>query len=141
MVMSGQKRFNYQPKSSIVRFEDMPGLEMVMAPVPVGKLMDMFVAADGMREGKATAEMIAGLFGLFAGVLRSWTLDCDGVPVPPTLEGIRSLDPDLFMTLFNGWANGLMQAPKASPPPSKPGQLPEEMASLPMAPLSVVQAS
>jgi hypothetical protein len=139
MVMT---RYKAPPSRFIIRFEDRPGLEVVMRKLSVGELLDMAGLADAFTGGKATGEQAAVMFGLFASRLVEWNIDGDDdEPVPATVDGARSLDPELFADILNGWMSGMMQAPKASPSPSEPGLIPEEAESLPMAPLSVVRVS
>ena len=122
-------RYQHKPRQVILRFADMPGLEVVMGGMAVGKLMDMLGLADDFASGKATADQAAELFTMFADRLVSWTLDDEnGAPVTADLAGVRSLDTDLFMAMFEGWFEGMTQVPKASPTRSADG----ELASLPM---------
>lgn len=39
----------------------------------------------------------------FAGHLLDWNLEQDGEPVPPTIESMKALPPDLAMSLGHGW--------------------------------------
>jgi hypothetical protein len=126
--MSG--RYKHQSRQFILRFEDMPGLEVVMRPVSVGKLMDLAGLADDFVTGKATPGQITELFDGFADRIVSWNLDVDDQEVPADMAGVRTLDADLFMQIFNGWFEGMTQAPKASPETPPDGVHPE--ASLPM---------
>ena len=124
-------RYQHKPRQVILRFADMPGLEVVMGGMPVGKLMDMLGLADDFEAGKASAEDATRLFTMFAERLVSWNLDDEnGRPVPADLAGVRSLDTDLFMAMFEGWFSGMTQVPKASSTPSSNGA--DLVASLPM---------
>jgi hypothetical protein len=122
-------RYKHESRQFILRFEDLPGLEVVMRPISVGKLMDMAGMADGVKSGKASETDTLELFRLFAGRLVSWNLDGDDdKPVPADLDGVRSLDTDLFMQIFEGWFEGMTSAPKAPRTPSPNGSA----AGLPM---------
>src|ERR1700722_8872275 len=97
-------RYKHPPKDFLLRFTDMPGLEIHMRSVSVGKLMDMAGLADSVKANSATAAQIGELFSLFADRLIGWNLDDeDDQPVPANLDGVRSLDMDLFMAVFEGW--------------------------------------
>ena len=109
-----------------------------MRPVSVGKLMDLAGLADGFAAGKATPDQINDLFTEFADRLVSWNLDVDDIEVPADFDGVRSLPADLFMQIFQGWFEGMTQAPKASPETSLNGAL---EASLPMEMLPEFQPS
>ena len=107
-------RYKHESRTFILRFEDLPGLEVAMRPISVGKLMDMAGIADGVKAGKSTEEETLELFRMFASKLQSWNLDGDDdQPVPADLEGVRSLDSDLFMQIFEGWFEGMTRSPKA----------------------------
>lgn len=127
--------YRHQSKTFRLAFEDMPGLEVVMRSVPVGKLMDMAGLADDFGNGKASTGQVSDLFTMFADQLVSWNLEDDaGQPVPADLAGVRGLDTDMVMAIFEGWFGELTQAPPPLPKPSAPGPDPL-MASLPMEPL------
>lgn len=128
--MSG--RYKHQSRQFILRFEDLPGLDVAMRSVSVGKLMDMAAMADKVKTGEADVDEALELFRLFADRLISWNLDDDtDQPVSADLEGVRSLDTDLFMQIFEGWFEGMTKAPKASRTPSANGSSHPEV-SLPM---------
>jgi len=117
-------RYQLSTRQFILRFEDMPGLEVVMRPASVGKLMDMASLADDFQAGRATAGQANELFEAFADRLVSWNLDIDGAEVPPDIKGVRQLDADVFMAIFTGWFNGMTQGPKALQTPAEPPDLP-----------------
>jgi hypothetical protein len=134
-------RYQHPSRTFILRFEDMPGLEVVMRSASIGTLMDMAAVADKVAAGKASAPETLGLFTEFARQLSSWNLDGeDGQPVPATLDGVRSLDADLFLVIFGAWFEGMTSAPKAPPKPSPNGSA-HLAESLPMATLPVSQGS
>jgi len=115
MVMTGA-RFQLAARQVILRFEDFPGLEVVMRAVSVGQLMSLAGLADEFQAGKATIGQTTQLFQLVASRLVSWNIDGDdGRPVPVTEAGVRSLDTDVFMAIVTVWFEGMTQAPKASP--------------------------
>lgn len=131
-------RYRAEPKKFILRFEDYPGLEVVMRSLPVGKVMDMLGLADDFAAGKADAEQVSQLFTVFADRLESWNLDDEhGQAVTADLAGVRTLDSDMFMELFTAWFQSLTTAPPKQLRPSSSGA----EASLPMEPLPPSQPS
>src|SRR5262249_12895606 len=95
-----------------------------------GQLLEIVGLYDAFRAGKASAEGIGALMDAFAARLVSWNIDGDDdKPLPADMDGVRSLDADLFMDLCTGWVEGMTQAPPPLPKPSANGA-PE--ASLPM---------
>lgn len=131
--------YKHPHKTFLLRFEDKPGLEVQMRTVSVGKLMDMAELADDVKAGKASTSQAMSLFTMFADRLVAWTVEDDeDQPVPANLDGVRSLDTDLFMTIFEFWFESMTESPSPLPQPSGNGLSPME-ASLPMVPISVPQ--
>ena len=134
-------RYKHPAKDFLLRFEDLPGLEVHMRSVSVGKLMDMAGLADEFKGGDADPAKVSELFTMFADRLVSWNLDGDDdKPVPADLAGVRSLDVDLFMAIFEGWFESIVSAPPPLQKPSANGSHPME-GSLPMEPLPASRAS
>lgn len=111
----------YKPPLHRLKFEDMPGLEVVVRPISLGKLLDLSGTADELVAGRANSEQIIALCEEFASRLVSWNiLGPDDDPVPATLEGVRSLDADIFLQIFREWFGGMTRAPKASTTSTEP---------------------
>jgi hypothetical protein len=112
------------------------GLEVRMRPSTVGELLEM---SEFDRSNKTE---LKAMFERFAEALLSWNLEDDnGVPVPATVDGIKSQDVDLILAIIAAWQSartGDVSAPKE--PPSSVG-LPSLVESLPMEPLSPNLAS
>lgn len=131
-----ETRYKVTSKTYRLRFEDRPGLEVVMRSLSVGELLDMADLADAYTNGKATGEQSARLFVLFADRLVSWNIDGDDdKPVPGTAAGVRSLAADLFLQIFEGWFTAMNQAAQPAPPAED-----ERMAELVQLPMTPVRA-
>lgn len=160
-----QRRAGYRRKTKQLRltFEGtaLDGLVVVMRSVPVGTILELAAMAELAQD--FTPEGISKLgevFELVAQALISWNLEeelCDGhgaveceicpegspttiMPVPASLEGIKSLDLDEALLLVQSWTQAAagVSAPLDQP---SPGGSPSAVAALPMEPSSRSQAS
>ncbi|MFJ6066582.1 hypothetical protein ACIQHU_26500 [Streptomyces tendae] len=79
----------------------------------------------------------------FAKRIVSWNLtDDDDQPIPPTPEGLRQVDTGLVAAMKTAWLESIVGVHAADPlPQSSPSGEPSPVASIPMEPLSVSQAS
>jgi hypothetical protein len=129
-------------KTYRLRFEDsdMEGLDVRAGSLTVGAMLDLSRLADTARDNPDEADR---MFGEFARALITWNVevdaaDDDGVsrqPVPPTLEGIRSLDVDFALAVIKAWLEAVSGVPDPLAGRSNSGQ-PSPEASIPMEPLS-----
>lgn len=135
----------YRPERKIYRlsFEDHPGLEVRAKSVPLGEFLSIseLAGVNGRDVTRQDTAKVAELFSGFAGALVDWNLEDDGgTPVPATLEGLYSQDFDFALEIIVGWMESIAGVPGPLDKPSSSGS-PSLEASLPMEPLSVVQAS
>jgi hypothetical protein len=139
----------YQPKRKLyqLRFEDYPGFEVTMRGLSIDGFMGLARQAAGMQgldvtalkgpELEAAMDKIDGLFTRFAKSLRAWNLDDDdGVPVPETVDGVRTQDLDFILEIVMAWMDAIASVDIPLPQPANgSGTFPE--GSLPMEPLSL----
>ncbi len=145
----GYKR---QRKIHVLRFAedtgDLEGLEVRVYSLSVGQLLDMSRLTDAANRSTEDSER---LFTDFAAALISWNLEDEAglddegvsnepVPVPATLDGVRSCDLDFILRIVKAWMDAIAKVPDPLTSPSGSGpRFPE--GSLPMEPLSPNQTS
>lgn len=96
------------------------GLEVTVDSASIGLLTEItehYAALMALTAEKVelTAAMPAlnTLIGMFAGVLESWNVTKRGEPVPPTVEGMQSLDAVFVLEVIGAWLTGTTQADEA----------------------------
>lgn len=99
------------------------GLEVTMGGIPLGDLLDIADLAETASLGEGARELVAK----FAGWLESWNVTSGGEPVPPTLDGVRSLDAVFAASIIQAWRNSVMSAPPPLPAGSPSGGSSEEV--------------
>lgn len=133
----------YRPKQKIYTLEfegeEYDGLEVRIRGLNTGQTLDLDVArADGSEEA------IRSILELMADRLIEWNVeDDDGQPVPPTFDGVRTLDLDFNWKIIDAWQNAVagvpapLDEPSTSTEPSLVASIPTETLSLPPAPTAV----
>jgi hypothetical protein len=88
------------------------GLEVTVDSAPIGVVLDITALFAAARQpGADTAAAVRELLAKFAGVLEGWNVeDRAGGPVPPTLEGVLSLDTAFVMAVVEAWLTGTTSA-------------------------------
>lgn len=90
------------------------GLEVTVDEAPVGLLLDIMEnysrLAGAEIDMKTASAVFPVLLGGFAKVLEDWNLTRKGEPVPPTLEGLRSLGQSLVLEVIGAWLTGQTSA-------------------------------
>jgi hypothetical protein len=90
------------------------GLEVTVDEAPVGLLLDIMEnyskLAGAEIDMKTAAAVFPVLLGGFAVVLEDWNLTRKGEPVPPTLEGLRTLGQSLVLAVIGAWLTGKTSA-------------------------------
>jgi hypothetical protein len=139
-----RRGFTRQHKKYRMTFEGtvLDGLVATVNSVPVGTMLQIAeMAADGAEFTPEGLKTLGSLFELLADSLVEWNLqDDDGTPIPPTIDGVRTLDMDEALLLIREW---MKAAAGVSSPlePSLNGGEPSAVASLPMEPLSANPSS
>lgn len=109
---------------------DMEGLEVKARSMPLGDLMAMADTIDNID--KATIGDVDGMLAKFAEVLVSWNLeDDDDMPVPTTLDGLKSQDQEFVFAVVVSYINAVTGV-SAPLPQTSPGGEPSLAASIPM---------
>lgn len=94
----------------LLRFKDRDGLEVRAASVPLGQLLDVADAAEGLRKGSIGEAR--KLFELFSRSLRSWNLEeDDGTPVPTTLAALMGLEQVFAAEILLSWFDAMNTVP------------------------------
>lgn len=133
---------------------DLQGLEVRARTIPMGTLTLMTTLADrvgSIEPGKLTADQMGAVNELLQGfddALVDWNLERRdkagaAVAVPATIEGMRTQDPVLMMTIVKGWFDAVAGVAAPLEPGSTSGgstpvtgrSFPES--GLPMEPLSL----
>ena len=128
--MAEKKRFRKEPKRYALTFEDgeLDGFECTMGAVTLGQFTEMTALADQLAtpEGR-TPENIEAQFVFMAGLLVEWNLDdaCDQ-PVPPTYEGLKTLEFDFVQQILKGYMTAIASVPKDSGETSNGGGISPE---------------
>lgn len=90
------------------------GLEVTVDSVPFGMLMavmgDYEAATSGALTSAQAMPLIDRLIDRFGELLESWNVTRRGEPVPPTAEGLRSLDAAFVLEIMGAWLTGSVQA-------------------------------
>ncbi len=143
-------RYERPPKRYVLKFEDHPGLEVVMKGLPVGEFLELAQMAGRLQgrnllalsgeELAGAIEATDGLFAKFAAALVSWNLDENGQPVPATVDGVRSQDLDFILELLLAWMDAVVAVDTPLPQPAN-GQGTSLEASMPMETLSASPGS
>jgi hypothetical protein len=146
----------FTPKRTVYTLDfegtELDGLIVKARSVSVGTLLEFTAMADlaerltgdgaaQAAEGVEVMRVVGDLLGSFADVLRSWNLtDEDGDDVPPTLDGLRSLEFRHAMTIITAWTRAASDVPAPLSSGSSGGAPPLEL-SIPMDAPSASQAS
>lgn len=131
----------YKPKRKIynLNFEgtEYEGLAVSIRGLNTGQYMDMVTAKAEVEAGGETNNLLT----IMASRLVSWNVeDDDDLPVPPTLDGIKTQDLDLNLSIVNAWTTAMAGVPAPLEQPSSDGGSSLE-ASIPMDVLSPSLAS
>lgn len=108
--------FDIGSTGQILTFEGTPyeGLEVKIDEAPLGLLTDMmedYSKLTGEDVDVATAaKSLKTLMENFAGVLEEWNVERKGKPVPPTLDGVRSVGSKFFTAIIGAWLTGNVEA-------------------------------
>lgn len=131
--------FKAKKKLYLLRFaegHDLCGLEVTMASVSMGVLLEMQELSSRPDETKADMAAFHRLVEVFAGAMIGWNLeDEQDQPIPANETGILLQDPDFIMAIISEWTKAISGVPDPLDEGSTSGGLSLE-ASLPMAPLS-----
>jgi hypothetical protein len=101
--------FDVASTGRILTFEGTPyeGLEMTVDEAPLGLLTDImqdYAKLTGEDlDVKTAAKLLKTLMENFAAVLEDWNAERKGVPVPATLEGLRTLGSNFFTAVLGAW--------------------------------------
>lgn len=130
-------RYQRKPKTYTLKFEDYPGLQVVMKGLSIDGFMSMarqassvsgldLSAPDGQKISDGLAA-VDGLFSRFAASLLSWNLDDEkGEPVPADLDGVTSQDFDFILEVTLAWMDAIAAVdPTSRPAASEPVSSPE----------------
>ena len=116
------------------------GLEVRARGLTTAELLEMQALEPTGNEAEDATKLERQL-QLFAGKLVSWNLEePEGVPVPTTLDGVKTQELDFIMQVIDAWMRAVMGIAAPLGPPSNSGGTSLE-ASLPMEPLSASRAS
>lgn len=143
----------FTPKFTIYRLEfedaDLAGLEVRMRAAKLGLLFGVGEAAsiqDRAKNGEeltgADADVITEKFEQLADHLVSWNVeDEDGVPVPATLAGLKTLEMPLVMRIFVEWQSAMKGVTPPLSSGSSNGASVADLMTIPMQPIPASLAS
>lgn len=90
------------------------GLKVRLDEAPIGMVTDVMEGYSKFTSGNVTpeeaAKLVTALTESFASVLEEWNATRKGVPVPATLEGVRSLGTMFVMGVIGAWVTGSVAA-------------------------------
>lgn len=87
-----------------LKFEGLEGLEVNIKGLNTGQMMELWEDKSDSSTSESSKETLLR----FSAALISWNIeDENGVPIPATLEGIKSLDVSFVLTMVNGWTTAL----------------------------------
>lgn len=88
-------------------------------------------AAGILADNEEGAVQRERLYDGLATVLLDWNVEeDDGTPVPTTVDGIRTVDWDVVMAIFEAWSTAVMGVGRPLPPSSNGGVPSDEQALL-----------
>lgn len=90
------------------------GLEVRVASVPLGRLLDLADQADRLKAGGPSVGLsdVRELFELFASSLRSWNLqDDDGADVALGMAGLMAQEYSFAVDLIMAWMDAVSGVP------------------------------
>lgn len=125
-------KLSFQPDTPL------DGLTTVVRGLSLGKALELQKnAADKDKGGAEGKQAIERMVELLAEHLVEWDAeDEDGVPIPPTVEGLLSQDVDFVMSIIDAWQSAVTAAtsvPESDPlPGTSTGGQPSVEASIPM---------
>ena len=99
-----------EPKGFKLKFEERPGLEVTAESLELGEFLNVVkLAGNDALEAAKNADQ---LFVTFANALMSWNVEKRGPdgevhPVPPTLEGLHSLQFDFVLEIVMAWVQAM----------------------------------
>lgn len=97
------------------------GFEVRVSGLTTGEYLDIVGAAATDQNSKETQTMLR----LFAKHIVSWNLeDEDGDSVPPSYEGVKSMEFTMVMFVINAWTDALVTVPDGVGKESKNGASP-----------------
>lgn len=108
--------FDIGSTGQILTFTGTPyeGLEVKIDEAPLGLLTDMMEDYAKLTGENVDVEAAAGLLKKlmenFAMVLEEWNAKRKGVPVPATLDGVRSVGSKFFTTVVGAWLTENVEA-------------------------------
>lgn len=115
---------------------DMAGLEVTMSSVSMGALLRLQEMAGRADEIAKDMAQFREIVAVFAGAMLGWNLDDDfDHPVPVTVDGILTQDPDFIMAIIGEWIKAISAVPDPLGVGSTSGG-PSPAVSLPMEPVS-----
>jgi hypothetical protein len=131
----------YKPKRKTYNLDftgtDNEGLRVSIRGLNTGQYMDLFEAKTQAETGGETNRLLT----IMANQLVSWNVeDDDDMPVPATLDGIKTQDLDFNLAIVNAWTVAMAGVPAPLEQPSTSGESSLE-ASIPMEILSPSLAS
>ena len=107
----------YKAKKYHLTFDESTGhegLEVTMRSISTANLLLIQKLGSGFSAAKLDPEAFEKLVEILSDSMIEWNVEDDGdQPVPTTVEGILSQDPDLIMTIISIWttAAGGIKAP------------------------------
>lgn len=87
---------------------ELDGLEVVMTSVSMGTLLDLQEMSDRAEQIARDKQQFRKVVDVFAGAMLSWNLEDDfDQPVPVTVDGILTQDPDFIMAIITAWTKAI----------------------------------
>lgn len=136
----------FTPPRTVYRLDfegtDLDGLEARMYGGNLGQAFE-FAGLVGITDETATAEDVRLLlqqYSVIADHLKSWNVETDeGEPVPPDLEGLKSLELKHVQIIAKAWQAAQVDVPGPLPSSSPSG--PPDLLEIPMAAIPASLAS
>jgi hypothetical protein len=131
----------YKPNRKIYNLDfagsDFEGLTVSIRGLNTGQYMELFAAKTEAEAGGETNDLLT----IMASRLVAWNVvDDNDMPVPATLDGIKTQDLDLNLAVVHAWTTAMAGVPAPLEQPSIGGASSLE-ASIPMDALSSSLAS
>jgi hypothetical protein len=124
--------FKVPRKAYKLRFQgEFDGLEVTARSLRLDQLLELEDARAERAAGDTSATH--RMLEMLTEALVDWNAEDEdtGEPIPRTIEGVKSQDPDFYMAVLDAWHTAMVKVPDPLPETSNDG-VPSLEASIPM---------
>lgn len=97
-----------------VKVPGRPELQVLCRSISIGRMLDISETRAAGEDRNANLAAARGAIDTVAEALVSWNLERQGVPIPATPEGVRTLGPKLLMDIYTAYVGDAVSVPEGS---------------------------